>query len=226
MNKLSVVKAMLMSRNHILRLGIQNIIKTQPHIRLVEWRSGEIQTDDLLTRERPHLIIVDSKLEMDLQRLFHNVRLLVPGAKIVLLIGTEENTRTGEALASGMDGIILSVQPPEVLLACIHSLFGVSTRDVHEEADPQGPTSTERMLSASQRHDLQRTGILTEREREVIQLIGQGLTNKAIADRLCISPVTVRHHLTRIFDKLGVTTRQKLLIRAHQYGLVELSVPA
>jgi DNA-binding NarL/FixJ family response regulator len=67
---------------------------------------------------------------------------------------------------------------------------------------------------------------LTEREREVIVLIGQGLSNKDIADRLCISGITVRHHLTSIFDKLGVTTRQKLLIRAHQFGLVELTASA
>ena len=64
---------------------------------------------------------------------------------------------------------------------------------------------------------------LTERERAVIVLSGQGLSNKDIANRLCISGITVRHHLTSIFDKLGVTSRQKLLIRAHQYGLVSLT---
>ena len=61
---------------------------------------------------------------------------------------------------------------------------------------------------------------LTEREREVVRLISEGLSNKDIADRLCISSITVRHHLTNIFDKLGVSNRQKLLIRAHQHGLV------
>jgi DNA-binding NarL/FixJ family response regulator len=61
---------------------------------------------------------------------------------------------------------------------------------------------------------------LTEREREVVRLISEGLSNKDIADRLCISSITVRHHLTSIFDKLGVSNRQKLLIRAHQQGLV------
>jgi Response regulator containing a CheY-like receiver domain and an HTH DNA-binding domain len=63
---------------------------------------------------------------------------------------------------------------------------------------------------------------LTEREHEVIVLIGQGLSNKDIAGGLHISTTTVRHHLTSIFDKLGVTSRQKLLILAHQRGLVEL----
>ena len=62
---------------------------------------------------------------------------------------------------------------------------------------------------------------MTKREHEIIVLIGQGLSNKDIADRLSISSTTVRHHLTSIFDKLGVTSRQKLLIRAHQHGLME-----
>ena len=52
-----------------------------------------------------------------------------------------------------------------------------------------------------------------------MRLVSEGLSNKDIADRLCISSITVRHHLTSIFDKLGVSNRQKLLIRAHQNGL-------
>ncbi|MDQ3235875.1 MAG: response regulator transcription factor, partial [Pseudobdellovibrionaceae bacterium] len=67
---------------------------------------------------------------------------------------------------------------------------------------------------------------LTERERDVVRLISQGLSNKDIADRLCISSITVRHHLTNIFDKLGVSNRQKLLIRAHQYGIAEQTAQA
>jgi DNA-binding CsgD family transcriptional regulator len=62
---------------------------------------------------------------------------------------------------------------------------------------------------------LESTGILTEREGDMIRLIGQGRSNKDIAD-----------HLTSIFDKLSVTTRQKLPVRAHHYGLVESPVPA
>lgn len=68
--------------------------------------------------------------------------------------------------------------------------------------------------------------VVTKREREIVALIGEGLSNKDIAARLGISSITVRHHLTSIFDKLGVTTRQKLLLRAHQYKLVELSASA
>ena len=58
---------------------------------------------------------------------------------------------------------------------------------------------------------------LTEREREIIRLVGQGLSNKDIAYKLSISDSTVRHHMTSIFDKVGVPNRQKLLIHAHQF---------
>jgi DNA-binding NarL/FixJ family response regulator len=65
---------------------------------------------------------------------------------------------------------------------------------------------------------------LTMREREIIRLVGLGLKNKDIANRLAISDITVRHHLSSIFGKLEVADRQKLLIVAHQYGLAELSL--
>jgi len=58
---------------------------------------------------------------------------------------------------------------------------------------------------------------VTEREREVIRSEEQGLSNKEIADRLCISDSTVRSHLTNMFNKVGVRSRQKLLIHAHQF---------
>jgi two-component system, NarL family, nitrate/nitrite response regulator NarL len=63
---------------------------------------------------------------------------------------------------------------------------------------------------------------LTEREREVIKLVGLGLKNKQIAGKLFISDITVHHHLTSIYSKLGVSDRLELLIYAYRFGLAEL----
>ena len=63
---------------------------------------------------------------------------------------------------------------------------------------------------------------LTEREREVIRLIGEGIKNRQIAERMYISEATVRHHLTSIFAKLGVADRFELVIYAFQHGLAKL----
>jgi DNA-binding NarL/FixJ family response regulator len=62
---------------------------------------------------------------------------------------------------------------------------------------------------------------LTEREREVITLVGEGLRNKHIAERLYISEATVRHHLTAIFAKLDISDRFELAIYAYQHGLAK-----
>ena len=63
---------------------------------------------------------------------------------------------------------------------------------------------------------------LSAREREVVDLIGMGLKNKEIAERLFLSEVTIRHHLTSIYNKLGVSDRLELLIYAYRHGLVQL----
>jgi DNA-binding NarL/FixJ family response regulator len=63
---------------------------------------------------------------------------------------------------------------------------------------------------------------LTEREREVIRLLGEGIKNRQIAERLHISEATVRHHLTSVFAKLGVMDRFELVIYAFQHGLAKL----
>jgi DNA-binding NarL/FixJ family response regulator len=63
---------------------------------------------------------------------------------------------------------------------------------------------------------------LTAREREVIGLVGEGAKSRAIAQRLCISEATVRHHMTSIFAKLGVADRFALALYAYRYGLAQL----
>jgi DNA-binding NarL/FixJ family response regulator len=62
---------------------------------------------------------------------------------------------------------------------------------------------------------------LTRREREIVTLVAEGLTNKELADRLCISEATVRTHLTSIFLKLGVCNRLKLAVYAYEHDLAE-----
>jgi DNA-binding NarL/FixJ family response regulator len=63
---------------------------------------------------------------------------------------------------------------------------------------------------------------LTNREREIVALVGEGLKNAEIAERLFISPKTVRHHLSSVFTKLDVPDRLKLIVYAYQHGLARL----
>lgn len=227
-NGLPGITTMLITRDQILRLGVQKILAAPKH-RLIGTATGTAEFDEHVAREQPQVVIIDSQAERDLPALLQHIKALVPDAKTVLLTGLDEAGWNRQTFSSGVDGVILKIQPPTALTAYIETLCGVTAdasrgvASLHTNGSPEdGVRNSERRISRSP----QRAGSLTERECEIVALIGEGLSNKDIADRLCISVITVRHHLTSIFDKLGVATRQKLLIRAHQYGLVEFSVPA
>jgi DNA-binding NarL/FixJ family response regulator len=199
-------------------------------MRLVGHARSGAELDDLIVHEAPHVILIDMESELDAGPLIQKIRQRAPVAKIILLSGFDDKERTKEAFLQGVDGIVLKVQPPAVLVAVIDSLCQAIRSSVNDKGGEVSSTflTSPRPIpfTNTEAAALRLPDGLTGREREVIVLIGQGLSNKDIADRLCISGITVRHHLTSIFDKLGVTTRQKLLIRAHQFGLVELTASA
>lgn len=228
MTQLSVITTMLISRNHIVRLGVQSIIEKGRRIRLIGSPAGTTP-EQTIAHDQPDVIMIDLEPDMDLPVMLRKLKAAAPRAKMVVLIGFEDAKCLAEAFLSGLDGVILKMQPPEAMIACIESLCEAPMKPIA----PSGTASTKSPVNetapspaAVDPYDFHRSASLTQREREIIALVGQGLSNKDIAQRLCISGITVRHHLTSIFDKLGVATRQKLLIRAHQYGLVQFSNPA
>lgn len=132
----------------------------------------------------------------------------------MLLSRFEDAHRTHEAFECSVDGVILNVQPPAVMLAAIEALHIPATNHAfvgsHDVMGANLSAASPQKVASNARPSTWPEG-LTERKQEIIRLVGQGLSNKDIADRLCISDRTVRHHLTGIFDKVGVSNRQKLL---------------
>ncbi len=218
----------IVSNNHLVQLGLQRIVETANNIRMVGQTCCGVKAEEMILREKPQIVLIDMEPEIDVTGLIRKVKSVLQDSKLILLCGFEDKERTREAFSSGVDGIVLKVQPPAVLIATIESLGLAQAEPVRVPTGVPASTVTgaPRSSHVSEPCPVKWPSALTEREREVIVLIGQGLSNKDIADRLCISGITVRHHLTNIFDKLGVTNRQKLLIRAHQYGLVEITASA
>jgi DNA-binding NarL/FixJ family response regulator len=135
----------------------------------------------------------------------------VPHTRILLLAGLEKIEGVLQAPELGVDGVVLRTQPPEVILAAVTVLVHPSTNAGAAAVNGRGlPRPYVAVWPAS----------LSPREREIVQCVSQGQSNKEVADRLGISAITVRHHLTSIFSKLGVAGRQKLIIQAHQNGMV------
>ncbi|MGC4097200.1 MAG: response regulator transcription factor [Nitrospira sp.] len=214
----------IVSTNYLLRLGLQRIVEAEKWIRLIGQTVHGAHIDAILAIERPDVVIIDTESGAAVADLIQQIKAAATGVKTILLSGFDDVECTRQAFQSGVDSIVLKVQPSAVLLATIahlarssqevaSTLGGKSALPVAPfQKDP--PSLSPRTPSLTKQPDG-----LTERECEVVRLISEGLSNKDIANRLCISSITVRHHLTSIFDKLGVSNRQKLLIRAHQNGL-------
>jgi DNA-binding NarL/FixJ family response regulator len=144
--------------------------------------------------------------------------LLAAGGDVRLLVLTDitDADLHRRAVRFGASGIVGTDRPAETLFKAIEKVL-------------QGEVWMERRLVADliaparpQDADEARIGSLTPREREVVRLLCEGLRNKQIAERLAVTDVTVRHHLTSVFSKLGVSDRLGLLLYASRHGLAPM----
>ncbi|BFU93488.1 MAG: putative Response regulator, LuxR family [Nitrospira sp.] len=224
----SSIKVVIVSSNTFLRVGLHRTFDAHPGIEVVGESHAGPSAHDLVQRTRPDLIVID--LDQDTRRVdFVTIfRQSVPHARVVVLAGWGDMELGRQALEVGADVIMMKCQPASILLAILESM----ARNY-----PTPPSATPALAVRSESGEKPpigkmvpvpspKTDSLTDRERAVVALVGRGLSNRDIGERLCISETTVRHHLTSIFDKLGVSNRQKLLLLAHQCGLTEITASA
>ena len=140
-------------------------------------------------------------------------------SRVILLAQTDETQMFISAVQEGVLGIVLKTQTPEILIKAIQK---VHAGEVWIERSMianllSGVRNGQNLIA--QDPQTERIAQLSPRERQIIQQIGLALKNYQIAKKLCLSETTVRHHLTSIYGKLGVTDRLELLVFAHRYGL-------
>jgi DNA-binding NarL/FixJ family response regulator len=139
-----------------------------------------------------------------------------------VLTGSGDPELHRQAVHLGAIGVLSKDKPAEILIKAIERIHAgeawldrTMTATVLREMSP-------RNRNRNQDPEEIKIASLTDREREVIKLVGEGLKNKQIAERLFISDVTVHHHLTSVYSKLEVADRLELLIYAYRHGLAEL----
>ena len=216
----------VMSANQLVALGLQSVFQAWPHIQLIGTAASVMEAEEVVTRLHPQVLLIEWGVGRETVQFIQAIKASAPSTRLIALSDMGERMMPiREALSAGIHGFVLTIQPPAVMVATIeHVARDAMTMTMAESSRTARSCAVPRMdRMENEAFSYQRpVDELTTRESEVIALIGEGLSNKAIADRLRISSATVRHHLTSIFDKLGVTTRQKLLVMAYQRGLVAL----
>ena len=218
-------KVVFIGTNQLLWLGLQTTFHGKSWVRLSHCMGPMSAVDAVLTARTPDIVIIDGEMRIDGNLFMSHIKLNSPQTRVVLLTGFQSDA-DAKCLINVVDRIVLKVQPAEVLLATIKSLLQETqnqemlARSKTVQSEPSTFEHCSEVPKLSFRLSRWPQG-LTEREAEVVGLISEGLSNKDIANRLGISTITVRHHLTNVFKKLGVPNRQRLLISAHQLGITK-----
>lgn len=215
------IRIALFDAQTLFRTGLRYIIETQPGMEVVG-EADSISTGlEVIDSEKPDIILFELNLLCLPQVEIVQTLVSAPGgARLILVTGSADQKALQKAVEDGVVGVISKTQSQEILLKAIEKVYA-------------GEVWLERSLIATVLSRLSRNQTslktdpetdnlnhLSEREKEVVRLIGQGLKNKKISQELCISETTVRHHLTSIYSKLGVSDRLELLVYAHRNGLV------
>jgi DNA-binding NarL/FixJ family response regulator len=212
-----VIRVVVIDDDPFVRTGLGIILNAAPDITVVAEAGDGATGIEVVQRERPEVVLLD--IRMPGTDGLTAARTLLAGPapwKIIMLTTFDLDEYVYAALQAGASGFLLKDIPPERLVSAVRHVLtgdlllapGITTRLVARNT-PAGRDGGAPPLAN-----------LTTREREVLTLIGQGLSNAEIAARLVLGEATVKTHVSHIFAKLELRDRVQAVIAAYQSGLV------
>jgi len=205
-----VIRVAVVDDHTIVRNGLVSLLGAHADLEIVGAVGDGEAAVALCVEKRPDVVLMD--LSMPGVGGIEATRRIVeeaPGVQVVVLTSFMDRERIVDALSAGAIGYLLKDAEPEELIRGIHTAA--------RGESPLDPRAARTMLGAQRTPDP--LDALTEREREVLALVADGLPNKQIGRRLEISEKTVKAHLTSIFRTIGVTDRMQAGLWARRHGL-------
>jgi len=215
-----VIKVLIVDDQALIRAGFRMILDAQPDLEVVGEAADGSTAIDAVRTLRPDVVLMDVRMP-GVDGIEATRRLTEAGAagKIVILTTYDLDEYVFDALAAGASGFLLKHVPPEELV-----------RGVRVAASGEAllaPSITKRLIEefARQRAPVRASGTdlqtLTDREREVLTLLGRGLSNPEIARELKVGEATVKTHVAHVLDKLELRDRVQAVIFAYEIGLIK-----
>jgi len=215
------IQILLVDDQELVRAGFKMVIDAQPDMTVVGEAGDGLAAVALLERTSADVAVMDVRMPR-LDGIETTRRICQAGdrPRVLMLTTFDLDEYAFAALKAGASGFLLKDVPPEELL------FGI--RAVHSGDAVVAPSTTRRlidrfapMLPAGGGHESRELAELTSREREVLALIAQGLSNTEIAERLFVSEATVKTHVGRVLAKLSLRDRVQAVVFAYETGLVK-----
>jgi DNA-binding NarL/FixJ family response regulator len=222
-----MITVLLADDQALVRAGFRALLSAEPDIEVVAEAGDGLHAVRLAQQTRPDVVLMDIRMP-GVDGLEATRRIVadpaLAGTRVVILTTFELDEYVFEALRTGASGFLVKDTEPVELLRGVRAVAAgdallspsVTRRVIGEFATPGGrgrpalpPEQAEQQLDQ-----------LTDREREVMVLVAEGLSNDEIAGRLVISPATAKTHVSRAMIKLGARDRAQLVVYAYEAGLI------
>ena len=196
------------------------LIDQNPAMKVIGVAGNRSEALEIAANEQPNMIILDILLgDEDGLSFLPELREVATNSRVLVLTGLRSTESQRRAIIAGAMGVVLKEHAAEVLIKAINK---VHQGEVWLDRSLMGSVLDAITQAPEVDPETARIDSLTERERQVLALIAEGLKNKQIGERLFISETTVTHHLSSIFSKLEVSDRLELVIYAFSRNLVKV----
>ncbi|WP_349897906.1 response regulator transcription factor [Parafrigoribacterium soli] len=215
-----MIRVAIADDQQLIRAGFRSLLEAEPDFEVVGEAGTGAEAVALVTREKPDVVLMDIRMP-DGDGLWATGQIVANPAlvstHIVIVTTFELDEYVAQAIRAGASGFLVKDTEPVEL---IHAVRVVAAGDAL-----LSPSVTRRLLervsgSLNEAPDTSALTVLTEREREVLGLVGRGLTNEEIGRALFLSPLTAKTHVSRIMSKLAARDRVQLVVVAYETGLV------
>jgi DNA-binding NarL/FixJ family response regulator len=204
-----VIRVLLAEDHTLVRSALEKLLATADDVEVVGAAANGREAVELAAATRPDVVLMDLSMpELDGVQATRAIVTAGSAAQVVVLTSLAEPERVLAALDAGAVGYLLKDAEPEEVVAGV--------RAAARGESPLAPKAARAVLTARAAHE---RADLTERELDVLRCVAGGLPNKLIARELGISEKTVKAHLTRVFQQIGVSDRTQAALWAQRNGL-------
>ena len=213
---LKTVRVAIADDHSLVRQGLRRYLETAEGIEVVGEAANGKELLAVIGETTPDIALVDIRMpEMDGLEAARHIREDHPDVNVIMLSAYDDRQFVVEAVRAGARGYVLKARDAEHLIQTVRLVASGNM-----VIDPQLVVALAEELSDAKERD-RKADTLTAREIEVLQLLAFGHTNKDIAEKLFISPDTVKTHLEHIFEKLGASDRTAAVAEALRRRLIE-----
>jgi DNA-binding NarL/FixJ family response regulator len=213
-----MTRVLIADDDHLIRAGLVELLSADPLIDVVGQASTGREALERTRRLDPDVVLMDVRMpDLDGIAATHELTRAAARSRVLILTTFEQDDYIFGALRAGASGFLLKRTRPEELIAAVHTIAdgdallspSVTRRVIDRMAQQPTPELADQAKLAE----------LTPREREVLELVARGLSNRAIASKLIVEESTIRTHVKRILMKLGLRDRVQIVIYAYETGI-------